>query len=108
MSEVVEVKKPSFVTKGAARLWRKYAPSLTAAGKLTDLSADMFGTWCCLMAEFQKGPELFQASRLTQMRLYARPFGLMPEGPVETEGEKSDPAEQYFEKPAKPRLVKGA
>ena len=108
MIKPTEIQIPAFLKLLPAEIWKKYAPTLTASGKLTDLTADMFGVWCCEMFEFQQAPEKFGAARLTQLRLYAHEFGLLPEATPETEGEKSDPAEQYFDKPTKPRLVKGA
>jgi phage terminase small subunit len=104
-----EVKKPSFVKGKAVAIWKKYAPELVAKNVLTVWDVDMFGTWCCLMAEYQKSPELFTSAKLTQMRLYAESFGLTPTGRARLRLKDSmptaDPAEQYFAEPGKPRLV---
>lgn len=96
------VKKPSFVTKRAARIWKQYAPELQRQGVLTSNDVDMFGTWCCLMAEFQESPQHFPASRISQMRALASTFGLDPSsrtrlGTPTPKGQKEkDPAEKYF------------
>jgi hypothetical protein len=77
---VAEIKRPAFVKGKAARIWKQYAPSLEAQGVLTVWDVDMFGAWCCLMAEFQRDPEKFTSAKLTQMRLFAECFCLVPPG----------------------------
>jgi len=96
-----EVQKPSFIKGAAARIWAKYTPSLIEQGVLTPWDADMFGTWCVLMAEFQKDPDRFTSARLTQMRALAGAFGLLPaeRARLKTPGQKdqkADPAAKYF------------
>ena len=75
-----EIKRPRFVKGKAGRLWAQYAPSLAEKGVLTPWDVDMFGIWCCLMAEFQKSPDKFNAANLTQMRMLAEAFCLIPPG----------------------------
>lgn len=96
-----EVKKPGFVKGSAITLWKKYAPQLQEQKVLTGWDCEMFGVWCCLMAEFQKDPNRFVTAKLTQMRLLAEMFGMA--GAVSREriktsgkGNNTDPAEQYF------------
>ena len=76
-----EVVKPKSVTGAAAKLWKKYAPSLEAAGVLTSWDVDMFGAWCRLMALFdEEGPERFTSAKLTQLRTLGESFCLLPPG----------------------------
>lgn len=98
-----EVKRPSFVKGRAARVWNQYAAGLIAAGVLTAWDVDMFGAWCCLMAEFQKDPDAFTASKISQMRALASSFGLTAADRsrirVSPEKQSVDPAEKYFKRP---------
>jgi phage terminase small subunit len=93
-----EVKRPKFVKGKAGRLWNQYAPSLEEKGVLTIWDADMFGAWCCLMAEFQKAPDQFITSKMTQMRLLAEAFCLIPPGRsrYSPKNEKKDEDARYF------------
>jgi phage terminase small subunit len=94
-----DVNKPAFVKSAAAKLWNQYAPSLEKQGILTAWDVDMFGAWCCLMAEFQKSPDRFTSSKLSQMRTLGESFGLLPCGRarLKTSGkEKADPADEFY------------
>ena len=94
-----EVKKPAFVKHGATRIWNQYAPELERIGVLKSTDVDMFGAWCCLMAEFRESPRSFNAARFAQLRALASSFGLEPSSrsrisvpkPKETDG-----AEEFF------------
>ena len=88
-------KKPAFVKGQAARLWKQYVPQLD----LTFLDGEMFGAWCCLMAEFQESPTTFPTAKLSQLRGLSKSFGLMPGGRRGIRAEpprKQDPAAKYF------------
>jgi phage terminase small subunit len=93
-----EIKKPTYLKGKAGRLWKKYAPSLAEKGVLTVWDADMFGIWCCLMADFQKTPNKFNAANMTQMRLLAEAFCLIPPGRsrYSPKNEKKDEDARYF------------
>jgi len=96
-----EVKKPAFVTGKATQLWKKRAPELERLGILTSIDVEMFGAWCCLMAEFQESPRSFNAARLSQMRALASSFGLDPSararmGTPSSKPKKTNGAEKYF------------
>ncbi len=95
-----EVKKPPFVKGKAVRLWKLRAPELERLGVLRSVDVEMFGVWCCLMAEFAESPRSFNAARLTQMRALATSFGIDPSararmGTVPM-GKKKDGAEEFF------------
>ncbi len=88
-------KKPAFVKGQAARLWKQYAGQLN----LTLLDEEMFGAFCCLMAEFQESPQDFPTARLTQLRGLAKSFGLTPDGRRGIRAEppsKPDPLEEEY------------
>ncbi len=96
-----DVNKPAFVKGKAAQLWIQYAPELERLGVLTVVDVDMFGAWCCLMAEFQESPERCNAARIAQMRALASTFGLDPSARVRLgtpakNKRQHDPAEKYF------------
>lgn len=97
-----EIKKPAFVKGKAARLWKQYTPDLQLKGVLTAWDVDMFGTWCVLMAQFQKEPDHFTASKLTQLRTLGESFGLLPPGRARMKARPAatvDPAEEFFKPP---------
>ena len=96
-----EVRKPAFVKGKAAQLWKQYAPDLTANGVLTPWDVDMFGAWCCLMAEFQVDPNRFITAKLTQMRALGEAFGLIPPGrarlkTTRPDGKTEDTTAEFF------------
>lgn len=97
---VAEIKKPAFVKSRAARIWKKYCAELQKKGSLKPEDADMFGVWCCLMAEFQKDPDRFITAKLTQMRLLAETFEIAGRSSRErvkpSKPSAADPAERYF------------
>ena len=95
-----EVKKPKFVKYQATQIWKQYAPELERLGILKSTDVDMFGAWCCLMAEFHESPRGFNAARLSQMRALAASFGLEPSSRSRISvpgGKKKDGAEEFFE-----------
>ena len=96
-----EVLKPSSVKGKAARLWKRYAPPLIEQKLLTSWDVQAFAAWCLLTAEFEKSPEQFTSSKLTQMRHFAEMFGLAGQSSrarLKTNGKESqDPAEKYFD-----------
>ena len=57
-----EIKRPKFVKGKAGRLWAPVRAFTRGEGRTDGWDADMFGTWCCLMAEFQKAPDQVQCS----------------------------------------------
>ena len=92
-------KKPAFVKGRSAQIWKQYAPELERMGVLKSTDVDMFGGWCCLMAEFAESPHTFPTARLAQLRGLAKSFGLTPGGRrgIRTEPpRKPDPGEEYF------------
>ena len=95
-----KVKKPPFVKGRSAKLWKQYAPDLEAKGVLTAWDVDMFGAWCCLMAELQIEPRLFTAAKLSQLRALASEFGLTPPARARlktgADEKEKDPAEAFF------------
>ena len=96
------VKKPPFVKGLAAKLWKQYVAELERLKLLTGIDCDMFGVWCCLMAEFQEAPRNFNASKITQMRALASSFGLDPSTrtrlgtPVPKKAIEENKAQKYF------------
>ena len=96
-----EVKKPPFV-KGyrPQKLWKQYAPELERLGVLKSTDVDMFGGWCCLMAEMQEAPQLFTAAKWSQLRALAASFGLEPSSRSRfsvPQPRKKDDAEEFFD-----------
>ena len=75
-----QVRKPAFVKGPAAQIWKRTAPKLIHRGVLTPIDVEMFGAWCCLMAEFAEDPAGFSAARLAQLRGLGKSFGLTPGG----------------------------
>lgn len=98
-----DVVKPAFVKAKAARLWNQYAPELERLGILTSMDVDMFGTWCCLMAEFQGDQKNFGPSKMAHMRGLAASFGMDPSARVRLgtpagKQREEDKAEKYFKR----------
>ena len=94
-----EVKKPAFVKGKAGRLWKLRAPELERLGVLRSVDVEMFGAWCCLMAEFEESPRNFNAARFAQLRALASSFGLEPSSRSRIsvpKPKKTDGAEKYF------------
>ena len=92
-------KKPAFVKGRSARIWKQYAPELERMGVLKSTDVDMFGAWCCLMAELQESPHTFPAARLSQLRGLGKSFGLTPgarRGIRSEPPRQPDPADKYF------------
>lgn len=91
---------PEFVQGVALKIWHQYAPSLEAQGVLTAWDVDMFGAWCCLMAEFHRKPHKITTPRIAQMRALASCFGLTPADRtrIKTSGKQQseDPAAKFF------------
>ena len=102
-----EVVQPGFVKGRAAKIWKRLAPDLEAKNVLTSWDVDMFGSWCCLAAEFQGDPTRFNGSKMTSMRLLGESFGLSPPGRTRltTSGGKEraageeDPASEFYGRP---------
>lgn len=95
---------PSFLRrkKRAAQLWNEYGPTLVTLGTLKAESAHMFAIWCSLVAEFEKNPSKFTATKITQIRTLSSSLGMDPSDqariPRKADGNK-DPAEAFFTGP---------
>lgn len=94
--------KPAFLEdfyKGrASRLWDEYSPR---APWLKAPDSMALAGWCCLVAEFEDGPERMTASRIAQMRAIGSCLGLDPNSRSRLHAEgggapKDDPAAKYF------------
>ena len=95
------IRKPAFVKGYRPKLlWKKYAPELTRTGVLKSTDVDMFGAWCCLMAQFQESPNDFDSARISQLRALASSFGLEPSSRSRIrvpEKREDDTEEKYFQ-----------
>lgn len=73
-----EVVKPTWVKERAARIWKVEAPIVQRMGLLTVADVTAFGRRCVLQAQFEKSPETFTASKMSQLSALESKFGLTP------------------------------